>query len=88
MASVSFVGSVRSSALRTRQSQQSAPAAPEAKLRVRVSLVKVDASIVDSKGKFVEGLQKENFRVFDDGAEQPITFFASTDTPAQVLVLI
>lgn len=55
---------------------------------MRVSLVKVDASIVDSKGEFVEGLQKENFHVFDDGTEQPIAFFASTDAPAQVLVLI
>src|SRR5487761_1324837 len=88
LASVSFVVGVRSSALRPRQSRQSAPAPPEAKLRVRVSLVKVDASIVDSRGKFVEGLQKQNFHVFDDGAEQPITFFASTDAPAQVLVLI
>ena len=82
---MNFVAGVRSSALRP---QQSAPAAPQAKLKVRVSLVKVDASIVDAKGKFVEGLQKENFHVFDDGAEQPITFFASTEAPAQVLVLI
>ncbi|MHB8524601.1 MAG: VWA domain-containing protein [Candidatus Acidiferrales bacterium] len=74
--------------MRPRQSRQSASAAPQAKLKVRVSLVKVDASIVDSRGKFVEGLQKQNFHVFDDGAEQPITFFASTDAPAQVLVLI
>ena len=44
--------------------------------------------MVDARGKFVEGLQKENFHVFDDGAEQPVTFFASTDAPAQVLVLI
>ncbi|MHB8753798.1 MAG: VWA domain-containing protein [Candidatus Acidiferrales bacterium] len=88
LASVSFVVGVRSSALRPRQSRQSAPAAPQAKLKVRVSLVKVDASIVNSRGKFVEGLQKQNFHVFDDGAEQPITFFASTDAPAQVLVLI
>src|SRR5487761_538747 len=88
LSSVSFVAGVRSSALRPRQSQQSASVVPQAKLRVRVSLVKVDASIVDSKGKFVENLQKQNFHVFDDGAEQPITFFASTDAPAQVLVLI
>ena len=57
-------------------------------LKVRVSLVKVDTSIVDEHGKFVKGLQKENFHVFDNGAEQPITFFASTDAPAQALVLI
>ena len=78
----------RAAPLRAFQSQQSATPAPQATLKVRVSLVKVDTSIVDAHGKFVEGLQKENFHIFDDGTEQPITFFASTDAPAQVLVLI
>ncbi|MGH9710700.1 MAG: VWA domain-containing protein [Candidatus Acidiferrales bacterium] len=74
--------------MRPAQSQQSATSAPQATLKVRVSLVRVDTSIVDAHGKFVEGLQKENFHIYDDGTEQPITFFASTDAPAQVLVLI
>lgn len=50
--------------------------------------MKADISITDWRGNFVEGLQKENFRVFDDGVEQPVTFFASTDAPAQILVLV
>lgn len=69
-------------------SQQSTAPAQQGTLKVRVSLVKVDTSIVDANGKFVEGLQKENFHIFDNGTEQPITFFASTDTPAQILVII
>ena len=68
--------------------QQSTTPPPQGTLKVRVSLVKVDTSIVDVHGKFVEGLQKENFHIFDNGVEQPITFFASADAPAQVLVLI
>ena len=64
------------------------PAPPQSKLKVSVDLVKADVSIADRRGNFVEGLQKENFRVFDDGAERPITFFASTDAPAQILVLV
>ncbi|HEV2297811.1 MAG TPA: VWA domain-containing protein [Candidatus Acidoferrales bacterium] len=73
------------------RSQQSSPAtipAPQSKLKVSVDLVKADVSIMDRRGNFVEGLQKENFRVFDDGVEQPVTFFAATDAPAQILVLV
>ncbi|MGH9780679.1 MAG: VWA domain-containing protein [Candidatus Acidiferrales bacterium] len=84
----SFACAFRAVASRPVASQQSLSPAPQGKLKVRVSLVKVDTSIVDTHGKFVEGLQEENFHIFDDGAEQPITFFASTDAPAQVLVLI
>jgi len=74
LASVSFVSGSRCGAARRQQSEQSATSAPQARLKVRVSLVKVDVSVVDARGKFVEGLQKENFHVFDDGAEQPVTF--------------
>jgi VWFA-related protein len=74
------------------QAQQTSPpgipAAPQTKLRVSVDLVKADVSITDWRGHFVEGLRKENFRVFDDDAEQPVAFFASADAPAQVLVLV
>jgi len=84
----SFVCTFRVAASHRAPSQQSSAPASRGTLKVRVSLVKVDTSIVDAHGKFVEGLQKQSFHIFDDGAEQPITFFASTDVPAQVLVLI
>src|SRR6185437_3847525 len=83
-----LVCAFRAAAWRPVSSQQSTRPAPQGTLKVRVSLVKVDTSIVDARGKFVDGLQKENFHIFDNGAEQPITFFASADAPAQVLVLI
>lgn len=73
------------------QSQQASPPAispPQSKLRVSVDLVKADVTITDRRGNFVEGLQEQNFRVFDDGVEQPVSFFASTDAPAQILVLV
>lgn len=85
---VSFVCAFRATASHPVPSQQSTTPAQHGTLKVRVSLVKVDTSIVDAHGKFVEGLQKENFHIFDNGVEQPITFFVSTDAPAQVLVLI
>lgn len=65
-----------------------ANSAAQAKIKASVELVRADVSIIDSHGRFVGGLKKGNFRVSDNGIEQPITFFASTEAPAQVLVLV
>jgi Ca-activated chloride channel homolog len=67
--------------------QEPNPAPPQV-IRVNVDRVNVGVVVTDSKGKFVEGLQRENFRVFDNNALQPITEFASVETPAQVLMVV
>ena len=48
----------------------------------------MDASVLDKRGNFVSGLTQVNFRVLDNGIEQPIAFFAPVEAPAQVLVMI
>jgi len=53
-----------------------------------VELVDVEVTVSDAQGNFVAGLKRENFRMLDDGIEQPITYFASIEAPAQVLVLV
>src|SRR2546430_16879355 len=58
------------------------PQAPA--IRVEVSRVNVGVIATDRRGKFVEGLQKSDFHVFDNGVEQPITGFLANDDPAQV----
>lgn len=45
-------------------------------------------SVTDAKGNFIAGLSREQFHVYDEGAEQPITNFDSIDTPAQILLLV
>jgi Ca-activated chloride channel homolog len=62
--------------------QQSEP------IRVSVDRVNVGVLVTDPSGKFAEGLQRENFHIFDDGVEQPITDFLNVEEPAQALVLI
>jgi VWFA-related protein len=66
--------------------QQSVPPSPD--IRVRVDRVNVGVVVTDSRGQFVGGLHREDFHLFDNGSEQPITDFLSVDEPAQVLVLI
>lgn len=63
-------------------------AIPGQTIRLNVDRVNVGVIVTDSKGKFVEGLQRENFQVLDNGAPQPIADFASVETPAQVLLVL
>jgi VWFA-related protein len=62
--------------------------APGQTIRVDVTRVNVGVMVTDSAGKFVEGLQREDFQLLDNGAPQEITDFASVDAPAQVLLLL
>jgi Ca-activated chloride channel homolog len=62
--------------------QQSEP------IRISVDRVNVGVLVTDPSGKFAEGLQRENFHIFDNGVEQPITDFLNVEEPAQALVLI
>ena len=48
----------------------------------------MDASVLDNRGNFVGGLAQNNFRILDNGVEQPIAFFTPVEAPAQILVMI
>ena len=61
---------------------------PTPAIRVQVDQVNVGVIVTDVRGNFVENLGRENFRVFDNGVEQPIAGFSSIDGPAQVLLLV
>jgi Ca-activated chloride channel homolog len=69
------------------QSQQSSPP-PQGTIRVSVDRVNVGVIVTDAQGRFVEGLHREDFQVFDNGAGQPLTDFVAVEEPAQVLLLI
>ena len=62
------------------------PQAPA--IRVSVDRVNIGVIVTEANGDFVNGLRREDFRVFDNGIEQPITDFLSVAEPAQVLLLI
>lgn len=61
---------------------------PSQPIRVTVDRVNVGVIVTDSHGKFVEGLRREDFHIFDNGVEQPLTDFAAIDEPAHVVLLI
>ncbi len=55
--------------------QHAAPPAIQAPLKVATNLVIVRVVVRDAQGKPVEGLRKEDFKIFDRGQEQTITQF-------------
>src|SRR5580692_2631230 len=57
-------------------------------IRVNVASVNVGITVTGSHGDFIKGLRREDFRVFDNGVEHPITGFLSIDEPAQVVLMM
>src|SRR6266850_1620242 len=67
---------------------QETPPTSDQGIHVSVDRVNVGVIVIDSHGNFVEGLPREDFHVFDNTVEQPISDFAAVEEPAQVLLLI
>ena len=64
--------------------QQPPPRNDEFRFRSGVDLVNITASVVDRNGRFVSGLQKEDFLVYEDGMPQTITHFSSERVPVSL----
>ena len=62
--------------------QESPRRAPN--IRVDTTLILVPVSVNDPLNRPVSGLERENFRVFEDKVPQPITQFAMDDEPVAV----
>ena len=62
-------------------------APPVADLRVDVPLALIPVHVTTGLGASVTSLQKENFRIFEDGVEQKITNFSSEDAPLSIGLL-
>jgi Ca-activated chloride channel family protein len=56
----------------------------EFKISTDVDLVLLDVSVREAKGGYVSGLTKDNFHIFENGAPQKITEFASADIPVTI----
>jgi Ca-activated chloride channel family protein len=57
-------------------------------IRVNTTLVTLPVSVMDRDGKYIPNLRKEDFRLWEDGVEQNVAFFASVDKPFSVVLMI
>ncbi len=52
------------------------------------TFISVPVSVSDRDGRYISGLEEEDFRILLDGKEQKITFFATEDEPVSIALLI
>jgi Ca-activated chloride channel homolog len=75
------------------QQQDQQPTGPEEVdagdiIRVSTTLVTIPVSVMDRNGRYVPNLQKEEFRIWEDGVEQEVAFFQSVDKPFSVVLML
>ena len=54
------------------------------KIRVNSDLVIIPVTVTDGKGRVVNGLQKEHFKLYEDKVEHAIAQFAAEDAPVSI----
>lgn len=57
-------------------------------VRVNTALVTIPVSIMDRDGRFISGLRKDEFRIFEDGIEQQVAYFATVEVPFTVALVL
>jgi VWFA-related protein len=57
-------------------------------VRVNTALVTIPVSVLDRDGRFIPALRKDDFRIFEDGTEQQVAYFAATEEPFTVALVI
>jgi Ca-activated chloride channel family protein len=74
---------------RAQQSQPTPPAPPDAVFRSNASLVSVNVSVLDGTGrKFVTDLSRADFAIYEDGVQQQMSFFESSQVPVDLIVML
>ena len=57
-------------------------------VRVSTNLITVPAEVMDRSGRYIAHLRKQDFRVFENGVEQDLAYFASVEQPFTVALLL
>lgn len=67
--------------------QQSTPKAQQKVFKAEVENVFVKVSVTDPLNRYVTGLDKDNFKVFEDKVEQTINYFTQESAPVSVGII-
>src|SRR6185503_21263477 len=81
-------GTGRSTTQAPQQSNEPEDVGPGDVIRVNTTLVSIPVSVMDRNGKYIPNLTKEDFRLWEDGVEQQVAFFASVDKPFSLVLMI
>jgi len=73
----------QTSAQSQQQQQQPAPT-----FRSGTSLVALNVIVTDPKQQYASGLRAEDFEIYEDGVKQQVEFFATSEVPLDLILLI
>ncbi len=91
-----IIPSMRSTAVKT----ETAPSADSAKsatpveeldepiIKVDTTLVTIPVSVFDRNGLYIPNIRQSEFKIFEDGVEQEIAYFGTTEKPFTVVLLL
>lgn len=57
-------------------------------INIETSLITVPVSVYDRNGLYIPNLRQSDFKIFEDGVEQEVAYFGTTDKPFTVVLLI
>ena len=57
-------------------------------VRVNTSLVTIPVSVMDRAGKYVPSIRQQEFRIWEEGVEQEIAYFATVEKPFTVALVL
>ena len=57
-------------------------------IKVETNLVTLPVTVLDRDGRFISGLRKEDFQIFEDGVQQHVEYFAALEQSFTVVLLI
>lgn len=57
-------------------------------VKVDTNLVTIPVSVFDRNGLYIPNLRQSDFKIFEDGKEQEIAYFGTTDKPFTVILLL
>src|SRR4030095_8323619 len=55
---------------------------------INTTLVTVPVSVTDRSGRYIADLSKDEFRIFENGIEQSIAYFATVEKPFTVVLVL
>jgi Ca-activated chloride channel family protein len=68
--------------------QQTPAGTSRVTFRASTDLVALNVTVTDGNGRYVSGLSRKDFAVFDDGVPQDISFFATSLLPVDLAIMI
>ena len=81
-------GELYSSAAKPSDDNSPATRSPAPAIRVTSQIVPVTCSVFNPDGTAITGLQRSDFRIYEDGVAQQIAYFATGTEPASVALVI